>query len=420
MTRSERAHRQTGDRHEGGRPIGAAIWRTACVGAGVSLVIGGGLWGERLLATYLSPDGHITEVAYVTLFQLGSLVLGVSFVGLGFRGRITTIQNVVTLLGSVLLVLGGVEGTLRAVEAQRPASPDRPTGLQKSTTPGLYYENSPNFYEDGELKFNSLGLRDDERTLVSGRPTIVVVGDSIEAWRSLPARDLYPRVLESSLRQHYEASLQVVNLGVSGYSLHQKVLMLEDRGFDWNPRAAVIGYCLNDPIPAWELVNHFTDIPKRRPWRTAEFVNGRLRTALHRYGLDFYSQIHQADTDEWRGVERDFDRLGQLGRERNTQIFVVIFPLMLESGAGYPWMDIHHRVADAARRNGLAVIDLLESFQRVGLDRVRDDAVHPNARGHLIAARALETAITETHSGREPTTNPQPDKTRHGSAEDGR
>src|SRR5437016_8003 len=144
------------------------------------------------------------------------------------------------------------------------------------------------------LRALAVGIGDDERLFSAERTTIVVVGDSIEAWRAVPIAELYPRRLEALLNtQHNTAGVQVLNLGVTGYSLHQKRLMLQYRGLAWQPKLAVVGYCLNDPIPAWELINYFTNKPRRKLWKSVDFLNARVRSWLHPYGLDFYHEGHR-------------------------------------------------------------------------------------------------------------------------------
>jgi lysophospholipase L1-like esterase len=59
----------------------------------------------------------------------------------------------------------------------------------------------------------------------------------------------------------------------------------------------------------------------------------------------------------------------------------------------YPWTDIHARVAAAARRNGLVVVDLLSRYREAGFASVRADGVHPNAAGHRLAAEAIDATL---------------------------
>ena len=366
---------------------------------GLGLLVFGALANEAWLAAHLAPNGHITEVAYVYVLRGLAVGIGGLLAILALLTSARTLQNGVLMMTVLGLAWGGLEASLRLVDWFTAAKhPDSPTGLQASAYPELFYENTPNFHEDGEQKFNSLGMRDDERVFSADRPTIVVVGDSIEAWRAVPIAELYPRRLESLLHtQPGTADMQVLNLGVTGYSLHQKRLMLQYRGLAWQPKLAIVGYCLNDPIPAWELVNYFTNKPHRKFWRSIDFLNDRVRSLLHPYGLDFYHEVHRPDTPPWDALVEDFHTLGQLVIQQHVKVLLVIFPLMVDTPVAYPWLDIHRRVTEVATQNGIEVIDLLARYQAAGFANVRDDTVHPNAVGHRIAAEALYTAITERH-----------------------
>ncbi len=366
--------------------------------AGLGLIVGGALAKEVWLAAHLAPHGHITEVAYVYVLRALAVGIGSGCAILALATSIRTLQNCLLMIAGLGVALGGFEATLRLVDWFASAHPDNPTGLQASAYPDLFYENAPNFREDGEQKFNSLGMRDDERVFSAERTTIVVVGDSIEAWRAVPIAELYPRRLESLLHtQHNTAGVQVLNLGVTGYSLHQKRLMLQYRGLAWQPKLAVVGYCLNDPIPAWELINYFTNKPRRKLWKSVDFLNARVRSWLHPYGLDFYHEGHRPGTQTWNELVEDFHTLGQLATQQNVKVILVIFPLMVDTPVAYPWLDVHRRVTEVARQNGIEVIDLLASYRSAGFSQVRADTVHPNTIGHRLAAEALYSAITERH-----------------------
>src|SRR5215831_12887193 len=266
LAQSNRAHTHT-----------QAFWflRAIILLMGLGLLVCGALANETWLAAHLAPNGHITEVAYVYVLRALAVGLGGLLAILALLTSARTLQNCVLMMTVLGLAWGGLEATLRLMDWFTAAKhPDSPTGLQASAYPELFYENTPNFHEDGEQKFNSLGMRDDERVFSADRPTIVVAGDSIEAWRAVPIAELYPRRLESLLHtQPGTTDMQVLNLGVTGYSLHQKRLMLQYRGLAWQPKLAIVGYCLNDPIPAWELVNYFTNKPHRKFWRSIDFLN---------------------------------------------------------------------------------------------------------------------------------------------------
>lgn len=377
-----------------------AIRRTVLV-VGLLAVAVALLARDAWLAALLSPDGEITEVVYLYVLRAAVVAGGAALAVAALRASQATLQNGALAVAAFSVAFVGFEIALRVgAWVTSTAHANTPTGLRASAHPDLIYENSPSFVENGELKFNSLSMRDDERAFDPSLPKIVVVGDSIEAWRDIAPRDLYPRRLESLLNDRPgRPRLQVVNLAVTGYSLHQKVLMLKYRGLEWKPRAMVVGYCLNDPIPAGELLAYFrNDSPRRFELASLSFVNARVRLLMNRVGLDFYRQIHLPEGESWRGVLADLRRLSELKREHGVPVVVVLFPLMTDTALQYPWLDIHTRLAQAARGEGLDFIDLLDVYAAAGLKNVRADNVHPNELGHELAARELFKAMTNEKS----------------------
>jgi lysophospholipase L1-like esterase len=372
----------------------AAAVRVLFIVLGGAALVGAVVLTPHFADVHLSRTGHIAETGYVVALRWILAGLGAVALALAAAAGAKTLLGVVVASSATVATLLTVEGGMRLMEWRSAAAPARPTGLRASAVPELYYENTPNFVEGGVLTFNSLGMRDEERVFHPESGSIVVVGDSIESWRAVPVLDMYPRRLEVMLDGTAGAdAAQVVNLAVTGYSLHQKRLMLTHRALAWNPKLVVVGYCLNDPIPAWELVNHFTGRPQRRLWRTVDFVRTRVKNLLHGYGVDFYTAVHQPDSDSWRGVVTDLEALGRLARARDLPIVLVIFPLMVDTPGSYPWRAIHRRLTDTAVANGLHVVDLLADYEQAGFAQVRDDTVHPNAAGHRIAAQRLHELI---------------------------
>ena len=343
------------------------------------------------VAAHFCFDGHLDEVGYVTALRGAAEATAVMLGAMAVAAPQALVENSVLMLAAVGLTFASLEGGLRIAERMRTVTP---RGIHRSSSAALIYENTPGFSEDGVLKFNSLGMRDEERAFPDDRERVVVVGDSIEAWRAIPAPEMYPRRLEAMLNDgRADGPFQVVNLGVTGYSLHQKLHMLIERGLAWRPTLAVVGYCLNDPIPAWELVKYFRVGVSEPPLRSITFVTNRIRSLLHGYGVDFYTALHGEGSESWRQVERDIGKLGRLQRAHRFRVALVIFPLMADTSVDYPWLDIHRRLGAEAAREGLVVVDLLEPYRARGMGSLRVDDLHPNEAGHRIAADELMAAI---------------------------
>ena len=93
------------------------------------------------------------------------------------------------------------------------------------------------------FKTNSEGLRDREyeRKKPAHVTRIVVVGDSHTWGYGVNDDEIYSEKLESML-----ADSEVVNLGVTAYSLWQEVGYFERTGLDYDPDVMIVGFTQND------------------------------------------------------------------------------------------------------------------------------------------------------------------------------
>lgn len=371
--------------------------------AGVALIWGGFSLTPARVGLLFAPDGEITQRGFVYALQAFVAVTGLTLVVAAWRAPIGLLHRALLLSVALGLPLGGLELTLRALEP-RPVAPPPDTIPEffVSKQPGLIWENNPGYLQEegkghhnGRVSYNSHGLRDEERRYSRSLESIVVVGDSIEAW-DIPTQLLYPKRLEAKLNARPERpQVQVLNFGAFGYSLRQKILILKYRGLEWKPKHVIVGYCLNDPIPSSEFVAHFTGRPQPVvSLRTVRLLNDRARALMQGFGSDFHVEIHQPNSASWAGVVADLNELAALAKEHAFQATLVIFPLLYDTAVEYPWADIHRRVQATAQAVGLSVIDLLDRYRREGFANVRDDDVHPSPRGHEIAAEQLYEVIT--------------------------
>jgi len=83
--------------------------------------------------------------------------------------------------------------------------------------------------------------------------------------------------------------------------------------------------------------------------------------------------------------------IGQIGRETEIPVVLMIFPNLWKLDESYPFTPAHAKVAAAAERAGIPVLDLIDAFR--GEDGVslwvHPTNQHPNEVAHAIAGRAL-------------------------------
>jgi lysophospholipase L1-like esterase len=130
---------------------------------------------------------------------------------------------------------------------------------QNSQDPLLIYELIPNYegIYDGvsicipstTIKINSKGFRDYEYPLIKPNNTfrIIILGDSNTMGLGVELNETYSKVLERMLnsgRQKYE----ILNLGVDGYDLIQKLELLKTIGLNYNPDLILLQYSGDDVV----------------------------------------------------------------------------------------------------------------------------------------------------------------------------
>ena len=73
-----------------------------------------------------------------------------------------------------------------------------------------------------------------------------------------------------------------------------------------------------------------------------------------------------------------------------------IFPVEVNSFAGYPHEEIHRALDDFATANGIPLIDTLTAFRNAGGPprAYANDVWHPNPDGHGVIGEAISVEVT--------------------------
>lgn len=344
------------------------------------------------------------------------------------RGWRQSVLAVVTMLGAVAIALCLGEALLHLFGVTPKIHVVFRENITPSDNPVLEYELNPGSH-DGWSIISSLGLRD--RELATNKPAgvfrIVVIGDSVTYGLDRPRDRAYPKRLEAMLNRHAPMSaplFEVINLGVPGYHITQVVESLRVKGLPFQPDLVIYGYVLNDPqgisLESESLKNLRAQadraadtsllrgparlISTTRLFRLAWQLSldpplpPRARVpsfdAFSTHTLDSHlrSLHHAGESQErWRSGLARLARMTR--REGNIPCLVAIFPV---DGAGgfeaYTLTDLHELVAAEATRCGLDTLDLLDAFRsaaRTSPSPLYRDLLHPNDKGHRVAAGAL-------------------------------
>jgi lysophospholipase L1-like esterase len=260
---------------------------------------------------------------------------------------------------------------------------------------------------------NSRGYRDLERALPKpeGVRRAVCIGDSFTWGASVLFDDAWPQRVERTLTRERRERWEAVNLAESGLNAVQEASRLDSEGFAYAPDVVVVAYVLNDSEDetAAEARRAADWVEERRrppsPSLLDRSVLARLvRTRLwatveNRRRVEGFRSMYADDYAGWAAARRALKAMGGMCREHGVPLVVAIFPLFGNAlDDGYPFADVHAKVAQAAGEAGAKVVDLLPLYR--GLDwkllvvNGADDE-HPNEVAHRIAAQAIARAVDE-------------------------
>lgn len=335
---------------------------------------------------------------------------------------------VTLLLGEVALRLSGYYG-VRGAQIEK---------LQLVDDPVVDYRRIPNlsWIHDGRLySINSQGWRDTEHTLdkPEGTYRILSIGDSVTNGHGIAFEEIYTKQLEANLdaspdRQH---DFEVILITQGALNTEQEAYLAETEGLLYDPDLIVVGYVLNDPAEGASLrrdqeraqratlLERVKEQAQRSSlvhlaYRSGQRLAWRLRRArgtaeVAAYATDdTFLRLHR-NPKAWQRVVNGFDRLDRISTSTGIPVLVVIFPVLhdLES---YAWLEVHEQVSAAAHEHGFHVLDLLPVYRGVAegeLQFVEGDHIHPGAKGHRLAAEAIETYLDQ-RLWSSPPTKPRP------------
>ncbi len=262
---------------------------------------------------------------------------------------------------------------------------------------------------------NALGYRDVDRgqPKPDGVKRVLCLGDSFTWGVGVMWDDSWPQRVERLVSRTRGERWEAVSLAEPGMNAVQQASRLESEGWGYGPDVVVLGYVLNDSED-----ENAAEARRARDWaeeeqekkttspslasRSALFrmVRSRIHaTVENRRRIDGYRSMYADDYSGWAAARKALTAMGGMCRARGVPFVVVIFPLFANPlGDGYPFRELHAKVAQAAGESGAKVVDLLPYYRTVDwkllvVDGAADE--HPNEIAHRIAAQAIAKAIDE-------------------------
>lgn len=294
-------------------------------------------------------------------------------------------------------------------------TPDLPYLLRPGAEVVHRFGSSPRGYldEGGSLTYriNALGWRssplDPEKRPGSFR--ILGLGDSITFGTGVREEDLFLSRLRDALERDAPGRYEVWNLGIMGFNTAHEVALLRHAGLALDPDLVVLCYVLNDaetvlPRALVRSLGLDSERPRgaragdRSPSLLLDHLRARVEDeTVRRRTIRITQAYYRDDSPGWIQVQGALHDAAGLARREGFALAVVIFPLLWQLDDDYPFAEAHARVAVAAERLGIPVLDLFDAFR--GRDGpslwVHPTNQHPNEEAHAIAAEALGRFLRE-------------------------
>ena len=362
---------------------------------------------------------------------------------MGFIHRAARIGGILTL-SSLGVFLAG-EGVARAFELAPPprgdskilrvvtgrASEAQAPGVGRVLKPGTeeshVYVDRRGLERRVTYRINSVGIRDREvgREKPEGLFRVCAVGDSFTFGTAIEVEETWPKALERALRRDLATpDVEVLNCGLEALNLPQQAALLANRIVHLEPDLVVLCVYINDAsgrgiqppeLPVrlrsrmewvsklgltsgvWAAGEELNAAQRRmmslrRSSHLADFCAHRLYRAL--YGSvkeESYRRDWSPGSEGHEAARAALRRIRDLARDEGFPVHVVMYPVICDLGADYPYRAEHGVVGGMCAELGLAFTDLLEALvgrHRSELQAHEHDA-HPNGTANELVASYL-------------------------------
>lgn len=242
-----------------------------------------------------------------------------------------------------------------------------------------------------------------------GSYRIAVVGDSFSFSPYMQYDDAFPKRLERMLNLQGKRKVEVVNLGVPGYSTSHEVRELRKFVMDFDVDLVILQMTLNDPEfkpmqpkGITVLTNPYSKYdasswtnPILKHWKSLGFVAARI----HNYFVgevyrDYYVKLYQ-DKRAMNLFNKSLVKVTEICESKKVPVVAVVFPLFgYNLDESYPFQPMHETIHSSLDALKIPYLDLFGAFKGGSAERLTvlpGEDFHPNEIAHRIAAEELYT-----------------------------
>lgn len=336
-----------------------------------------------------------------------------------------------------LIQADGSEMVLRSVKS---------AGWERTRGYGPYVPNLSTNFGGVAVTINSRGWRDDEHSLEKppGVTRVMVVGDSVAFGYGVRLEKMFPKVLERGLNSRGPGRYEVISLGGAGGNTYSQRRIIKANVAIYDPDLVILAFNLNDILPKiFGRENGHSAGGGRSISRTAMrlrrtldrelqgrshlyfLLRERMKVLVRKFGIASPTMVPLAAFDmesdsgmaAWWDTREALLEIAEQLRKDRVPFLLAILPVDMQLSPkiadlyrreyGFVFDDslVHGRpqkmIADFARQQGIACIDLLPSFRKDPEEkkffRIYGGSIdwnHPNRLGHKIIAAELEKTLS--------------------------
>ena len=340
-----------------------------------------------------------------------------------FHALFLSLSLAMGMIGAELIVRvraeSSLQGTLNSFsDSPIPASTER-EDLPLIADPVLGFRYNPALDE-----ISSLGLRNPEIEVekTAGKKRVVILGDSVTVLTNNEPNT--PEGLIAQLRDLIGDRGEVVNGAVSGYTIYQQRMILEQELLRFSPDVVVVQHTLNDNQ---KFLHKFADSGRLLVTEEAQrayaaegkgllyslsqrsYVALRLRMALlgqgkseEKYVWDRYPGFpHSWQDESWEFAAEQLTAIRDMSESVGARVVVLSVPFgpqfeepLLSEEREYVTKP-QRKMAEVCAELNIPLVDLFPHFESQGGEEIFYDLVHMIPKGHRIAAEQLVRTLDD-------------------------
>ncbi|MBN1669482.1 MAG: SGNH/GDSL hydrolase family protein [Kiritimatiellae bacterium] len=266
--------------------------------------------------------------------------------------------------------------------------------------------------EVAPFRINNLGNRgaDMPARKPPGARRIVFLGDSITFGYYVKEEDTFvARVGRELTAQAPDGvTIEVVNAGVSSLNVQNILEHLRQRALAWSPDLVVWSFYVNDIHDTGGQEADVLFPVRRNGWLRPlrSLALGRFLDAClvatesgARMSMETEDPVTREVERDWQNAQQAILEAKKLLAAQGASLIVAVFPSGIQFARPWTVPRYQSRLARMCRAHGVPCIDLLPALERagaVGELYYGGDLIHPNHRGHAVAASEI-TAFVKSH-----------------------